>query len=330
MKKIKGHKKNSFYKKIFIKICRLFGYEIIDQNLFEVPTLNKQIGDNLSILGKKSINLPLGEVKITRKVKSLSVYLRTCSKVNLWNQGKKRIFEYSKSEYSYRTLNSILKSLSIAQNDLGNVKLELIIIDDSSDSDFLNKLNVIIDRFNIQCSIIKLDTKEYESKTRDSNFASILKSYEISKNNAEDLIYFVEDDYIHEDIAIKEMILTYERISSQIKKEIILFPVDYPFLYVQNSETYILLGNNRHWRKTEQSLGTLLISKKMFINYWDNFYEFATIITDPAEEPLHKIYQIEDSFSPIPSLAMHCTNINSIYGLSPNINWKNLWEKNKL
>ena len=330
MKKIKGHKKNSFYKKIFIKICRLFGYEIIDQNLFEVPTLNKQIGDNLSILGKKSINLPLGEVKITRKVKSLSVYLRTCSKVNLWNQGKKRIFEYSKSEYSYRTLNSILKSLSIAQNDLGNVKLELIIIDDSSDSDFLNKLNVIIDRFNIQCSIIKLDTKEYKSKTRDSNFASILKSYEISKNNAEDLIYFVEDDYIHEDIAIKEMILTYERISSQIKKEIILFPVDYPFLYVQNSETYILLGNNRHWRKTEQSLGTLLISKKMFINYWDNFYEFATIITDPAEEPLHKIYQIEDSFSPIPSLAMHCTNINSIYGLSPNINWKNLWEKNKL
>ena len=126
------------------------------------------------------------------------------------------------------------------------------------------------------------------------------------------------------------MLLTYERISTQIKKEIIIFPVDYPFLYAQNSETYILLGNSRHWRKTDQSLATLLVSKKMLTDYWNNFYEFATVVTDPAEKPLHKIYENEPCFSPIPSLAMHCTNINSIYGLSPNINWKKLWEENKL
>ncbi len=29
------------------------------------------------------------------------------------------------------------------------------------------------------------------------------------------------------------MLLTYERISSQIEKDIIIFPVDYPFLYAQ-------------------------------------------------------------------------------------------------
>ncbi len=99
MKKIKNKRKASFIKKKFIQICRILGYEIIDQNLFEVPTLNKTLDKNLSILGKKSINIPLGEVKITRKIGSLSVYLRTCSKVNLWNQHKKRIFEQQKSEY---------------------------------------------------------------------------------------------------------------------------------------------------------------------------------------------------------------------------------------
>ncbi len=41
------------------------------------------------------------------------------------------------------------------------------------------------------------------------------------------------------------------------------------------------------------------------------------------------IYKNETCLSPIPSLAMHCTNVNSIFGLSPNINWKKLWEDNK-
>ena len=32
----------------------------------------------------------------------------------------------------------------------------------------------------------------------------------------------------------------------------------------------------------------------------------------------------------MPALAVHFTNINSIYGLSPFIDYKKLWEKNKL
>ena len=35
MKDIKSSKKTSFFKKLFIKICRKLGYEIIDQNSFE-------------------------------------------------------------------------------------------------------------------------------------------------------------------------------------------------------------------------------------------------------------------------------------------------------
>ena len=120
-------------------------------------------------MGKKSINIPLGEVKITRKVKSLSVYLRTCSKVNLWNQNKKRIFECPKSEYSIRSLLSILKSLSYAKKNLENVNLELIIIDDNSDKDFLEVLNSIIKKFDIKSSLLNLNKNEFKNITRDSN-----------------------------------------------------------------------------------------------------------------------------------------------------------------
>ena len=58
MKKINNQLKSSFLKKKLVQICRLLGYEIIDQNSFEVPTLNKKLDENLSIIGKKSINIP--------------------------------------------------------------------------------------------------------------------------------------------------------------------------------------------------------------------------------------------------------------------------------
>ena len=44
-------------KKFFIKICKFFGFEIIDQNEFTSPTLNKELNEDLSILNKKSILL---------------------------------------------------------------------------------------------------------------------------------------------------------------------------------------------------------------------------------------------------------------------------------
>ena len=83
--------KKSIIKKIFIKICKLVGYEIIDQNEFYSPTLEKKINENLSNINK-SIVLPLGEVKIDRQVKSLLILFRTNSSIDIWDQNKKRLF----------------------------------------------------------------------------------------------------------------------------------------------------------------------------------------------------------------------------------------------
>ena len=63
-------------KKFFIKICKLFGFEIIDQNKFYSPTLGKELNEDLSTLNKESIVLPLGKVNITKSVKSILIILR--------------------------------------------------------------------------------------------------------------------------------------------------------------------------------------------------------------------------------------------------------------
>ena len=62
--------------KIFIKLAKFLGYEIIDQNKFFSPTLDKELNDDLSCINKKSIILPLGEVKITKKINSILIILR--------------------------------------------------------------------------------------------------------------------------------------------------------------------------------------------------------------------------------------------------------------
>ena len=88
MKEIKTNKKNLLIK-IFIKLCRLFGFEIIDQSNFSIPTSGKSLSDNISTPGKKSIILPLGEVNITRPIRSLDIILRTCMTVGMLTQSKK-------------------------------------------------------------------------------------------------------------------------------------------------------------------------------------------------------------------------------------------------
>ena len=96
MKKIENTKKTNFFKKIFIKICRIIGFEIIDQSNFSSPTLRKNLDDTLSIQGKKSITIPLGQIKIKKKVQSLKIIVRTCTSELIMDQNKRRIFDCEK------------------------------------------------------------------------------------------------------------------------------------------------------------------------------------------------------------------------------------------
>ena len=121
-----------------------------------------------------------------------------------------------------------------------------------------------------------------------------------------------------------------ENIASLIKDELILCPSDFPYLYNKFEPTQIILGNKRHWRVVEETLVTFLTSKKLLLKHWDTFASMSKINHTPFEKPLHDIYSKQYCLSPIPSLAMHCANINSIYGISPLMDWKRLWDENEV
>ncbi|WP_415276154.1 glycosyltransferase family 2 protein [Candidatus Pelagibacter sp. Uisw_116] len=327
--------KKSIIKKLFIKLSKVLGYEIIDQSDFSSPTLQKELNEDLSIINEKSIVLPLGEVKITKKVNSVLIIFRTNTDVEIWDQNKKRLFEEPKIEYSLRALNSLIRSVNFSKKKYQNIKFKTIIVDDKSKEENLNKIKKLINKSDLDISIIPLNHDKYKDTIKQqkngqtfSNLASLLQSFELGKEHGEDLIFFVEDDYLHFEPMMEEMIASYERIASQVNKDIFMCPADYPYLYMDNKKTNILIGNKRHWRTINQTLCTFMTTKSLLDKYWNNFYNTCLDRNNPFERYLNEIYTKEFCISPLKSLSLHLTNVNSSYGLSPFIDYKKLWEEN--
>ena len=347
--KIKKSSKSSFFKKILLKLVRKLGYEMVDQSNLNIADEDLYIKKNLSKSGDKSITIPLGETTISRKVESLTIIIRSYTFGDLENnqvmldQNKSRIFESQKSEYTYRTINSVIKSCNYAKNYFKDINFKIIVTDDKSEQKTLDKINSILNKSDLDTKLVsikndefldkieKLDTNGKEiSKNMLSNMRNIYKSLEIAESENSDLFYILEDDYIHEKIAISEMLFTYEKLSSQLNKELFLCPADYPYLYSNIEKTSVFFGNMRHWRQINETLITFFTSKKMLQKYKKELVSMCTKRHHPMEKKLHEIYEKEICLSPIPSLSMHCTNINSIYGIPPNFDWKKVWEENEV
>ena len=149
--------KKSIIKKLFIKLSKIIGYEIIDQNSFTSPTLDKDLNNDLSKINEKSIVLPLGEVKISRKVKSILILFRTNSNIEIWDQNKKRLFELPKIEYTLRSLNSLLKSIIFCKKKYPEIKIKLIIVEDNTNEINLNKIKKLTNNNEVSADYVTVD-----------------------------------------------------------------------------------------------------------------------------------------------------------------------------
>ena len=235
--------KKSIIKKLFIKLSKILGFEIIDQNNFSSPTLQKELNEDLSIINKKSIVLPLGEVKITKKINSVLIIFRTNTDIEIWDQNKRRLFEQPKIEYSLRSLNSLIRSINFSKKKYPDIKFKIIIVDDKSNEVNLNKIKKLISISGLDVNINSLKHDKYKNIIKPqkndqtfSNLASLLQSFELGKEHGEDLVSFIEDDYLHFEPMMEEMIASYERIASQVNKDIFMCTADYPYLYMNNEK----------------------------------------------------------------------------------------------
>ena len=292
MKEQQNIKKTNFFKKIFIKICRLLNYEIIDQSTYEVPTLGKNLNDTLSYPGKKSITVPLGKFEIKRKIKSLKIIFRSSTRELILDQNKKRLFNHKKNEYTFRSLNSLLKSIQKAREVFKNINFEIIVTDTRSEQNDIKQIKEILSKSNIPNKLIEINLDDLKEKIignytegKFANMANLYTSLALTKENSNDLIYFVEDDYIHTKNCILEMLFSYEKLSTLLSTEIFLLPADYPYLYTKSNPTRIILGHQKHWRQVDKSQVTFMTSRDVVLNNFEKFMQMATKWEDPWEKP---------------------------------------------
>ena len=166
--------KKKFFSKLFVKLIRKFGYEIIDQANLEIPGINKNINDNLSKSGSKSISIPLGTTNIKNKINSFTIIIRSYTfgdvddKKVMLDQNKQRIYEFPKIEYTLRTIKSIIRSCEYSKEFFKDLDIKIIITDDKSSKDNLDKIK----RYKWKRYFKKYDFKYEEYIKINTNFTT--------------------------------------------------------------------------------------------------------------------------------------------------------------
>ena len=251
----------------------------------------------------------------------LDILFHSCARVNAFC-GSPRFIQQPKSELIQRCLRSLVNSLNLAiappvHPSLAPLTIRLTILDDASDPACLAELETILDQTPIPTQILPI--------TGRGNRDSLHSNYAYGRDRCPELIYFVEDDYLHAPEAMRSLLESYGMLQQQVGGPIILHPCDYPDRYRRPYPATVLLGSDRHWRTVLHTTGTFLLHRQTLLTYWQNYSAFAErcVVPGPAEEgTINAVYQQVPCFSPLPSVAIHFQDETT---LPPFIDWRKWW-----
>lgn len=307
--------KQSKFKRFLLKILNIYAFEKETFNF--VNPLYENKNKNYHKLNDKTFTLSTGYFDLKRKINKIDIYFRYAPSNQLWNSSKswKRIVQnITKQDLILTSLNSLRNSILFF---LKNNKIDITInlISDSSNSKFDNSIKKLL-------SDNKYSINFFQTKIA-GNRGSYLECCDQAKN-ADDIIFFIEDDYLFEQQSLDEMILTYSRLSTLFKKDVFLCPNDYPFYYDSNYSTSLFIGKNYRWRTVLETLLTFMFSKEILSKHEEEIRLVGEKENHPFEKPLHNIYLKQPCFSPVGTLSYHISkSIPSI-----NEDWLKTWNDN--
>ena len=309
------YKKLSSFKRFVLKLLNVYALDRETLNL--VNPNYKNSGNNIYKINKESIILSNGFLKLERKIEKLDIFYRYAPNNLMWNsttRWKRIIPEISKRDLILTSLNSLKKSI-IKFSSKEQLKISINLIFDNSEKAFNDHILKLLDNEKIKINFI-------ESKI-EGNRGSYLECCDQAENS-EDLIFFIEDDYIFEENCIEEMIIAYSRLSTILNGDVFLCPSDYPFFYDSSYKTSLYIGNKYKWRTVEETLLTFMMSKKLYEKYKKQIRLVGEKENNPFEKPLHEIYRINPCLSPVNSLSYHISRNHP----ATTEDWIKLWNDN--
>jgi len=234
---------------------------------------------------------------------------------------KKRYTGEGKLETSKRCVKSLIDSLNHTVDIAPKFKIKLKIFDDHSEKEYLKAIKSYLDKANFEFDLEKLKDKGICN--------SILKCYTYGKDEGKELVYFAQDDYMHEKNAIEEMIDFFYQWSPKLDKPISIYPFDDPYRYQPHNifPVRILHGKKRHWRQNYHTAFPFMLHHSVLSREFDLFNDMGChkIDNKMEDDTINKLFQERGYclFTPIPSLALHMQYETE---KDPFIDYKPLWD----
>lgn len=241
----------------------------------------------------------------------LHVILRTCDHNSLQST---RIVD--KKECILRCLKSLLLNLDEIEDK------HLHIIDDGSSIHTIEKIKLLIEPYSF-VTLQKLSPRNDCNSVKKKSRYSVKIAYEYIYNLPEnDLVYIVEDDYLHYPGCVSEMLETWKYFDSIFSVDVGIFPQDFNQLYFDPSfpfnDTYfkpcmVVPAKNRYYRTTWYTHESFMIQSKIFKKYKEHFDSLLNIGDDEGNWEGNTISNVWMNpefamFMPIGSLVIHLSN----------------------
>ena len=252
----------------------------------------------------------------------LDVIVRTHNKTNVHVQNESRYCESDKTTLIYKCIQSLINSC-----DNTDYEIHYHWFDDHSTDDCIETLHK-------KFSSSKHPYTYYPTDETGFNWSAFYQ-FECGKNSNADLVYLVEDDYLHYPTAISEMVESYLDFKKNLDREVAIHPFDDPDNYKPRwiEPCRIVYGKHRHWRTNEYTTNTVMVNPEVIRQHWSKFYTLATeygTVWGETRGQVHEGTTINEIwrnhvslFTPIPSLALHMQYKEQE---DPYLNWKHLWD----
>ena len=287
----------------------------------------------LDSVSKKRQSLRMKQYSISSK--TVEIVLRTHSTINV-HGGTPRYIDVPKHEIAKKCAISLINSVNGEKNN----KIKITWLDDNSTKEFLDEMFEVFKHCSHPWEYVPLG--ECKGFDRSYNYSAWYQ-FKSCRDSTADIVYSVEDDYLHCPAAISELLNSYKYLQNFFNVEdVCLFPYDYPdeYIFNENEKYHIVRSKNRHWRSTTWTTNTLMTSPRVFREHWDKFEQLATefrvwnkqehnfdfdTVGDLVweENTINEIWKNHVlTFNPIPSLALH---VQSEKERDDFIDWRYWW-----
>lgn len=249
------------------------------------------------------------------KFKTLEIVLRTHGNSNV-HTDRERYVNVPKPEVVKRCVTSLINSA----NNIA-IDCKITVLDDHSTSELITDIKHILSYSKHPTSLEHLPLPGFNQ----SAYQQFLRA----KTSSADLVYSVEDDYLHCPTALTELLDDFELFSDRVGKPVCLYPFDMPDSYIEPffERSWLVHGTKRHWRTTSWIPNTFMCQPSMLNTYWEPFaklareYNKTTVHEGTTTAPIFREHVF--GANPIPSLALH---MQFDQQKDPYIDWKFWWD----